>query len=262
MSEIGNLFVVVKLGSNELGISADHVLEMVIMTQVTAIPVNVPYARGMITLRGKAIPLIDLRTFFGIAPLDEEQQELINTLTVREEDHVNWLQELENSVTEKREFKLATDPHKCNFGKWYDNYSTDYLILKALLPKFDTPHKRIHGIAQHVVALGEQGKHEDAMAIIEQTRGGELATMITLFGQARQIIRDDQRELALVLQVKERKFAVSVDSVTSVEELDRLSAEDVPDMLETVGNGLLMGIGKSKADDRAIMLMDLERILE
>ena len=262
MSAIGDLFVVVKLGSNELGILVDHVREMVMMPEVTGIPIDVPYARGMITLRGRAIPLIDLRKLFGIASLAEEQQELVDALTAREEDHVNWLRELEDSVKEERDFKLATDPHKCKFGLWYDNFTTDYLLLKSLLPKFDVPHKRIHGIARQVIDHGAQGQHETAMAIIERTRDGELATMIKLFGEARRIIRADNRELAWVLQVDERPFAVSVDSVASVETLVEKAGEDVSDLLEAAGNGLLKGIAQSKADDRVILLIRSERIIE
>lgn len=39
-------------------------------------------------------------------------------LAERETDHVNWINELERSVQEKRKFTLTTDPYKCAFGKW------------------------------------------------------------------------------------------------------------------------------------------------
>ena len=260
MSDGSDLFVVVKLKGNELGIPVTHVQEMVIIPEVTSVPVNVTYARGMITLRDKAIPLIDLRSLLGFETMDEEQREIIDMLIVREEDHVKWLHELENSVKEEREFKLATDPHKCNFGKWYDNFTTDSLILGSLLPKFDAPHKRIHGIAQEVVDHTAKGQQETALAIIERTRNAELARMIHLFEQAKSIIKENQRELALVLKIGERLIAVSVDLVTSVETLIENTGDDISYQLESLGNGLLRGIAQSKIDDRVILLVDPESI--
>ncbi len=55
----------------------------------------------------------------------------------REEDHRNWLNELEKSVKEKSEFRLARDPHKCAFGRWYYSYRSDSPWMTAVLRKFE-----------------------------------------------------------------------------------------------------------------------------
>jgi hypothetical protein len=49
----------------------------------------------------------------------------------REQDHRNWLAELEACVREHRPFGMARDPHQCKFGLWYDRYKTEDRRLKT-----------------------------------------------------------------------------------------------------------------------------------
>ena len=83
---------------------------------------------------------MDLRVRLGMIPLKKEIDDLVDLMKQREQDHRKWLEELESSVRQQREFKLATDPHKCAFGKWYDTFTTDNLTLGHALKKFDQPH--------------------------------------------------------------------------------------------------------------------------
>ena len=79
-----------------------------------------PEIRGVINLRGKVMQLIDLRVKLGLPSAKAEFDELIQLLHDREQDHHNWLTELEACVRERRPFKMAKDPHACKFGLWYD----------------------------------------------------------------------------------------------------------------------------------------------
>ena len=260
MNVAQDLMVLVKLADEEFGIEVGHVYEMLLMPDVTSIPTGAPHARGVITLRGAAIPLIDLRTLFGFPSLRQEQSDLLETLALREQDHINWLHELEGSVREKREFRLATDPHKCKFGQWYDIYRTDSLILGGVLPKFDAPHKQIHAIAQQVVALAAQEQFDAAYAIIEHTRNTQLATMIELFRYTRQVIVESQREIAVVLAMNGDRCAVSVDSVSAVERVSIKDRNDVADVLEQAAGVHLQGIGQTLGDQRLVLLIDAQRL--
>jgi hypothetical protein len=141
-------WVIVRAGEGLYAIPALSVQTMVMMPNVVAVP-NMPHhVRGVINLRGQVLPLTDLRIRCGMEPLSKHIEQLCTLLEQREQDHKNWLAELEKSVTERRAFSLTTDPHKCAFGKWYDNFHSNDLILAMLLKNFDDPHKAIHAIAQ------------------------------------------------------------------------------------------------------------------
>lgn len=62
------------------------------------------------------IPMIDLRKRLGMTSAAAENNQFCALMDQRRQDHVNWLNELEASTRERREFKLTTGPHKCAFG--------------------------------------------------------------------------------------------------------------------------------------------------
>ena len=169
------LCVVVVVADQIMALPVTAVREMVVVPSITTLPHAPAHVRGVINLRGKVIPIIDLRARLGLTPLSTQKADLVTLMDQREQDHRNWLQELETSVNEHREFKLATDPHKCSFGRWY--YSYDFnnsfnrsLNLDGVLRKFEEPHDKIHGVAAQVLDLAHRGQHEAALQVIERTR--------------------------------------------------------------------------------------------
>lgn len=254
-------WVIFKLMDEQFAFSARYVKEMVAMPKVVAMPQSPDHIRGVINLRGKVMPVMDLRLKMGIDSLIAETQSLIDLLNQREQDHKNWMVELEASVREKREFKLATDPHKCAFGIWYDNFETENRILDTCLKKFDTPHKKIHGIAIEVKKMEEKEDFDSAYNIINRTREHELAEMINLFEEARTLLVESNREIALVLEYEERTMVVSVDSVTSVEKHSMDSIEDMPETTFTLANDCIDGIGRRGDGNQLFQILNVEKLL-
>ncbi|MDH5751481.1 MAG: chemotaxis protein CheW [Deltaproteobacteria bacterium] len=249
-------WLVVRLDEQSYALQADSIQEMVQIAEVRQLPLGVEFLRGLITIRDKAMPLFDLRTRLGLSSLDESIEKLIELFDAREQDHINWLIELEQSVKERRPFKLTTDPHKCAFGRWYDNFKSENLIVQAQLGKFDQPHKSIHAIAEQVAEMEERGEFDEALALIETTRNQELALMITLFEQTRRVIRETRRELAVLVYFNSSIIALAVDGVHSVEQL---KASDGGELSFTV-NDMVQGFGKSNMEDM-VMLLDHTRLL-
>ena len=255
-------WVIFLLQDQPFAVAANYVREMVAMPKIVSVPQMPPYIRGVINLRGQVVPVIDLRARLGMTSLLDETEDLINLLNQREQDHKNWLVELESSVKERREFKLATDPHKCAFGKWYDNFTTDNRVLANCLNKFDAPHKRIHAIAFEVKELEEKEGSESAYAVIERTRNGDLAEMIKLFSEACNLLRESDREIAMVLEWKDKAMAAAVDSIETVEKLSKSNIEEMPETFFSLDNECVVGIGKRDKDDKLVQILDISRLLE
>ena len=256
----GMPWVLVYLNDKPYAISSNYVREMVVMPDITAIPEVPPFLRGVINLRGKVLPVIDLRIRMGKKSLAQESSELIELLEAREQDHKNWLTELEASVREKRPFKLATDPSQCAFGKWYDAFRTDNRVLASCLKKFDAPHRKIHSIALETKGYEQQGEYEQAFALIDQTREFELAMMIQLFNEARSLIREQNREIAIVVELGDIMFTVAVDVVATVEMLRK---EDITPLSEIIPDRVvecIEGIGRRVKNNELVQLIDLASI--
>ena len=63
-----------KIGDEEFGIDILKVQEIIRMTEVTRVPNAPPHVEGVINLRGKVIPVIDLRSRLGMAPKEHDRK--------------------------------------------------------------------------------------------------------------------------------------------------------------------------------------------
>lgn len=67
MSELHVLF---KVASSEFVVPAGDVLHMESYTGATPVPGAPPFVAGLVQVRAKVVPVVDLRTRFGLPPID------------------------------------------------------------------------------------------------------------------------------------------------------------------------------------------------
>jgi purine-binding chemotaxis protein CheW len=263
-NEIDNLlWVIVTLEKRLFALRVADVETMVMLPTISSIPDAPSYIRGVINLRGKVIPVFDLRLRLGITTLKEETDNLISLLMQREADHVNWVNELELSVKESREFKLQTNPHLCAFGKWYDSFKTDNLIVSTMLRKFDTPHQCIHAIANKILLLTNANNNAGALKLIEDTRSGDLAEMVRLFALLRAELQTSIREIAVVISSDVNTYAVIVDSVETVSHVSISADNDIRNIgIELSENGLITSVGKLEKSNELVLVLDAKGIFD
>jgi len=60
------LYMTFKLGNELFAIPVTHVREVLELTAITTVPGAPEYMRGLVNVRGKAIPVVDLRLRFGL----------------------------------------------------------------------------------------------------------------------------------------------------------------------------------------------------
>ncbi len=66
-------YLTFKLGQNEFGISINSVKEIVGQLTITPLPSSPDYVPGVINLRGKVLPVLDLRRYYGFSKRDKEE---------------------------------------------------------------------------------------------------------------------------------------------------------------------------------------------
>jgi purine-binding chemotaxis protein CheW len=245
-----------------LAIPLEAVQEVVSMPRVTAVPQVPPHVRGVINLRGSVVPLIDLRVILGVKSLQEQLVEIDTLLAARLEDHKRWVGELEACVKEGRPFKLARNPHMCAFGKWYDSYrpANDSITFQAFWRSFDRPHQQIHEVADVALALAGQGRKDEAMALIAQKRGAELAVLIGLFSQARGVMGQTSRELAILLRRGAHVIAISVDKVQTVVRIPSTQIEPLARGQIATESPLLRRVAKAPDSSQVRLVLEVESL--
>ncbi len=88
-SELANMagkYLTFKLGAEEFGLEILKVQEIIKMMDVTRIPRTPDYVRGVINLRGKVIPVVDLRLKFEMELKENTDTTCIIVVEVRRAD--------------------------------------------------------------------------------------------------------------------------------------------------------------------------------
>jgi purine-binding chemotaxis protein CheW len=67
---MSSLHVTFRVGNAEYAISADDVLHLESFTQATHVPGAPSFVAGLVQVRGKLVPVVDLRTRFGLGPVE------------------------------------------------------------------------------------------------------------------------------------------------------------------------------------------------
>jgi purine-binding chemotaxis protein CheW len=254
-------YVVAGVKDLQLGVSAAYVQEITRTPPWHEVP-NVPrYLRGVINLRGKVLPLVDLRLRLGLSSALDEVEAMIAMLGAREQDHVLWLQELLAAVNDGRPFTLARDPTQCAFGRWYCSYQPKDIGFASVMRRLELPHQRIHTLADAVLKCAEQGDHAQARAMIQHVEQGDLRAMVNLFTEARTAFRESQKEVAIVLTDGRKHLSLAVDTVASVEPLAEDTIADAPVEMGGVNSALLRRVAHRANGKGIVFLLDAEALL-
>lgn len=241
--------VIFSLSNSFYGINSYYVKEMVQVDSITASVDTPEYVTGVTNLRGSIIPIVDLRTRFGMKSLQNEASEFISMLSECETGHVKWINELETCIRENREFTLARNPHKCKFGVWYDNYKSKDIQIASFLKKFDQPHQAIHAIADEAISLETAGKIEEANRLINDTKNTTLAVMLKLFKGLKALVEERVQSVVMVLNVNDKHFGLNVDDVNSVSQI-------LPDQKEELNSYIKNGVSEKFISESAKVKVD------
>ena len=80
-----NKYLTFKLADEEYGVEILKVREIVELMDITAVPRMPRYVKGVIHLRGKVIPVVDLRTKFGLPSPEHTDETSIIVVNVGED---------------------------------------------------------------------------------------------------------------------------------------------------------------------------------
>ena len=70
-------YLTFKLGREEYGLELVRVREIIALMDITPVPLAPDYVRGVMNLRGRVIPVVDLRRKFGMVPTEDHDRKSI-----------------------------------------------------------------------------------------------------------------------------------------------------------------------------------------
>ena len=106
-ASLGGKYMTFRLAREEYGLEILKVRELIGFMEITRIPRAPEHVRGVINLRGKVIPVVDLRLKFGMAPTDPTSQTVIIVVQLSAENGGLTMGILVDEVLEVRAITAA-----------------------------------------------------------------------------------------------------------------------------------------------------------
>ena len=118
-------YLVFQLGREEFGIRVLNVREIMGIQDITAVPQTPDYVKGVINLRGKVIPVVDLRLKFRLPDQQYTRRTCIIVVQARGEAGPMLMGIVVDAVAEVLNLSVADIEDTPDFG---DGTSTPYLL--------------------------------------------------------------------------------------------------------------------------------------
>ena len=116
------------LADEEYGIGILKVKEIIGMITITAVPQTPSHVKGVINLRGKVIPVIDLRLKFNLPAMEYTERTCIIVMEISKDDGHILIGILVDSVSEVLNIKGGDIEDTPNFGT---RLNTDFILGMA-----------------------------------------------------------------------------------------------------------------------------------
>jgi purine-binding chemotaxis protein CheW len=121
-------YLTFKLADEDYGLSLLKVREIIGMMPITSVPRTPLFVKGVINLRGKVIPVTDLRLRFGMPEIDYTDRTCIIVVEVEGSDTTVQMGIVVDAVTEVLPVKAEEIEAAPEFGAKVD---TDYILGMA-----------------------------------------------------------------------------------------------------------------------------------
>lgn len=118
-------YLTLALGREEYGIGIQKIKEIIGLMPVTAVPQTPDYVKGVVNLRGKVIPVIDLRIRFGMESIDYTERTCIIVVEISGKGEMAPIGIIVDSVSEVLNVKEEDIEDPPSFG---NESNTRYIL--------------------------------------------------------------------------------------------------------------------------------------
>ena len=128
MVEREGKYLTFTLAEEEYGIGILKIKEIIGMLPITSVPQTPDFVKGVINLRGKVIPVIDLRLRFGMGEIDYTERTCIIVVEIEGQEGTVLIGIVVDSVSEVLNIKSDDIEDTPTFGT---KLNTDYILGMA-----------------------------------------------------------------------------------------------------------------------------------
>lgn len=230
---------------------------------ITPVPHSPETYRGVAEIRGEMYPVLDMRRLFNYTSLEQECADFTDMMDKREQEHIAWAEELRRCVENDEDFTGATDPHKCKFGMWYDEYKKKSVNANYVLHKIEKPHESLHYAAAQIAQARKlsdkaekKSRIDELMRLISEEYVPEIRDIID---ESRRRYRSFYRETVVLLKSESANLAIAVDKVLAVDRVTPVMGKN--SMNRVLGSRYFIGVAHNRRVDNDILIIDEEQLI-
>jgi chemotaxis signal transduction protein len=227
--------------------------------KTTRIVVDQKLGAEVTTYQGKPVPIYDLANIMGCEAEYKKNLDFLAILEARQQDHENWMLNLESSVKNNTEFKGARDATQCELGRWLAGFKADDEILDEILNSFAEPHSKLHDLAGEVLSLRDDGQLKEALAAFQYEKGRTFAKLMALFESAKERIENITRPILLYIDTSKKMIAVRLNAISDIVSYQKNTftpQEDVDDNQKLNDLTFVAGYLENVDDEPPCVLLD------
>jgi purine-binding chemotaxis protein CheW len=118
-------YLTFRLAQEEYGLEILKVQEIIQLQAITRVPRTPPYVRGVINLRGKVIPVVDLRAKFGIEGAEDTERTCIIVVQIHAGESLLVIGILIDEVREVLDIRAENIEESPSFGS---SVETEFIL--------------------------------------------------------------------------------------------------------------------------------------
>lgn len=220
--------------------------------QITTVPDTEGYVRGIVKHRGKITTLIDLRQVFELKTTAQEYEEFASVIEKAKTAHKSWVDEFLRCASENCPFHKEKDPHKCEFGVWFDKYEPGVSSVKMRMEKIREPHYKLHKLAYRLEQAAEPSELSSQAKQIE-------TEILKYMDESKEHFKENNRTMMITIRLQnDQSLALIVDEIAGVEQIGEVYEDTSLDKMEH--SNLIKGAASTMDGKNLLLLLDEDQI--
>lgn len=252
-----NQLVTFLIGYEEYGFSIQAVKEILRVSKITEIPDTPNYVLGVLSVRNNLLPIIDLRSLYGMNSLEQAKSAGIKKLI---HSYKTWLDHF--TVYLGNDSIPFKNPDAIEVMNWVESFRTSSEKIGKIL-------QSIRYLHQEIIFHSRQSKNSTLFPTVEERNDHYLklmnqfiTQMIGYFEECNESLslelKEDQR--ILVIDLNKQSIGIMVDRMQQVIRVPESIIDPPPAILQSEKRESLQGIVKLNEGSRLILLVDEKKL--
>lgn len=241
------------VGQEEYGFVIQSVKEILRVSQITEVPDAPHYVLGVLSVRNRLLPIVDIRKLFGLPSLAETR---VQEIAYLEESYHSWKKAFEFSLNS--ELASARNINALRTLSWIESIRTSSEEIGKLLQKLRFLHQDLVTQAEKLEKGKQSKSKEEIDTVLQKKIIPEYEEILIILGNLKEIfpkeLQEDQR--ILVADISGSPVGVMVDRMQQVIRVPENIIDEPPKLLSSEKAENLQGIVKLDRGKRLILLLN------